>query len=38
MGVKKKSTAEKIQETNNRLALLRAKEAYEKAKAAIIKK
>jgi hypothetical protein len=35
MASKKKSTADKIQESENRLKLLRAKDAYEKAKASI---
>jgi len=38
MAAKKKSTADKIQDQENRLKLLRAKDAYEKAKAAIVKK
>lgn len=35
---KKKNTAEKIQEQENRLKLLKAKQAYEQAKASITKK
>jgi len=35
MSTKKKSTADKIKEQENRLRLLKAKEAYEKAKADI---
>lgn len=38
MGVKKLSTAEKIQKQKNQLALLEAKQKYEQAKAAITKK
>jgi hypothetical protein len=38
MAAKKKSTADKIQDQENRLKLLKAKQAYEQAKAAIIKK
>jgi hypothetical protein len=38
MAAKKKTTADKIKEQETRLSLLRAKDAYEKAKAAAVKK